>query len=385
MASSLKNKLNRMKAASEPREARPAPRAMEFTARFPAEEGLFSIREETLSRMGFEGTFDPERTLFFDTETTGLSGGTGTVAFLIGLGRVEGRDFVVRQYFMPDYAAEPVLLENVLRISEGCDTAVTFNGKSFDVPLLASRFIMNRMDNPIAGMRQIDLIHPARRTWKLRLKDCSLGNIEDKVLGMKRENDLPGSEAPERYFSFLKTRDMRLMEDVIAHNRQDIVSLSSLLVKLHAVYSAPAEQMSMLDVFSVGRALEKQGDRQEAGRCYRLAAQARPLTDLMRLQEARMAPAANRNLSLMLRRGGDRMGAEKVWREMIRRGQMGAFPYVELAKALEHRDGQYEAALELVERAMPLTDDEREKAKLEARRARLLRRIHQKNESREDG
>ena len=377
MGSSLKSKLNRLKTASEPRPAPPPPALMEYEARFPAEEGLFSLSAQALKRIGFEHPFDPEKALFLDTETTGLSGGAGTVAFLVGLGRVEGREFVVRQYLMPSYASEAQLLIKVNEIAQGCDTVVTFNGKSFDIPLLMSRHIMCRMDCPISQMAHLDLIHPARRAWKLRLRDCSLTNLEERILSMHREHDLPGSEVPERYFSFLKTGDMRLLTDIVDHNRQDIVSLATLLVRMAAAYAAPAEQLSMLDVFSMGKTLEKQGEKTEARRCYRLAAQPLPLTSAARLSEARCAPMANRSLSLMLRREGDREGAEKVWQEMTRRGQMGAFPYIELAKLREHRDRNYEEALRLSERALALTEDEKERAALDVRIARLKRRTEQ--------
>lgn len=384
MASSLKNKLNRLKAASEPRKTPPVPELLEYTTRFPADERLFHLDGRTLRRLGLDGAFDPTRTLFFDTETTGLSGGTGTVAFLIGVGRVENGEFVVRQFLMPGYAAESALLEKVNRIAEGCDVAVTFNGKSFDVPLLASRCMMNRMKNPIGEMRQLDLIHPARRAWKLRLKDCSLANIEEKALGVRRENDLPGSEVPERYFTFLKTQDPRLLTDIVEHNRQDIVSLAMLLLKLYEVYDSPTEQTSMLDVFSLGRALDRQGERQEAGKCYRLAARPPSMTSMESLSEMRAVSAANRNLSVLLRREGDQAGAQKVWREMIRRGQMGVFPYVELAKALEHREGNLKEALLITRRAEALAQDDREKNQLKAREMRLLRKIDGRKETREE-
>lgn len=384
MASSLKARLNRLKSTQESAPPPPPPTLMEYEARVPADEALFSLDAATLHRMGFEGTFDPRRVLFLDTETTGLSGGAGTVAFLVGLGRVEGREFVVRQYLMPGYAAEPMLLEKVNAAAAGCDTAVTFNGKSFDVPLIKSRCIMNRMSCPVEEMNQLDLIHPARRAWKLRLKDCSLGNLEERILGLHREHDLPGSEVPERYFSFLKTGDIRLLTDIVEHNRQDIVSLMTLLTRMARAYAAPAEQMSMLDVFSMGRALEKQGDKQEARKCYRLAAQPLALTSAARLSEVRCAPLANRSLSLMLRRDGETDEAERVWQEMIRRGQMGAFPYIELAKSREHRDRNYRAALEYTEQAMAHAADEAEAAALSARRARLLRRIENQKKHQED-
>ena len=375
MPSSLKSKLHALSpgAAAPPRPAA-APVLMEYRTQTAADEALFSLRAEGLRRMRFEGPFDPEGALFLDTETTGLSGGAGTVAFLVGLGRIEGGRFTVYQYLMPNYGAEPLLLEKTAALIRQARTLVTFNGRSFDVPLLRSRFVMCRMQDPTEGLPHLDLIHPARRAWKLRLKDCSLGHIEESVLGIRRENDIPGAEVPERYFSFLKSGDMSLLEDIVEHNRQDIVSLGALLARLSRIYAAPLEQTSMLDVFSLGRALEKQGERTEAGACYRLAARERPLSTLNRLRERHVAGSANQRLSLMLRARQDWSAAETVWREMIERRQMGIFPYVELAKLYEHRAGDPRRALELTEAAFPLALDE-EKDALARRRARLLARI----------
>jgi len=379
MASGLRAKLNRLKSSPACAQIAPAPPALLVREkRFPADEALFSPDERALERIGLSGGLNAEKILFLDTETTGLSGGTGTVAFLIGLGKVEERELVVRQYLMPAYAAESALLEALLKEAASCDTLVTFNGKSFDIPLLASRFVMCRMHAPFERMRHLDLIHPARRTWKMRLKDCSLSNLEEKVLSLHREHDLPGSEVPQRYFSFLKSGDTGLLEEILDHNRQDIVSLSSLLIRLMQSYAAPAEQISMFDVFSAGRALEKQGDLSEARRCYRRAAQGVPLTDLSRLREARCAPLANRNLSLLLRREGDCDSAKAVWEDMIRRRQLGIFPYVELAKLHEHRLRDYAAALNYTRQALRLTQDEAERAALAARAERLMRRLEKK-------
>ncbi|MBR3504936.1 MAG: ribonuclease H-like domain-containing protein [Clostridia bacterium] len=372
MPSSLKSKLNALSSGA-PAAPKPAagPALMEYVSRVPADGALFSLSGEGLRRMRFDAPFDPRRALFLDTETTGLSGGAGTVAFLVGLGRVEGDRFAVYQYLMPNYGAEPLLLEKVAALVREAEALVTFNGRSFDVPLLRSRFVMCRMEDPTRDMPHLDLIHPARRAWKLRLKDCSLGHIEESVLGIRRENDIPGSEVPERYFSFLKSGDMSLLEDIVSHNRQDIVSLEALLARLSRAYAAPLEQTSMLDVFSLGKALEKQGERAEAGACYRLAARERPLSAMARLRERHVAGSANQRLSLMLRAGRDWGEAERVWREMIDRRQMGVFPYVELAKLYEHRAGDPREALRLTEAALALATAE-ERGALERRRIRLL-------------
>ena len=380
MASSLKSKLNAL-SSSAPKKPVQKPVLMEYRSETAAERALFSLPAEGVRRMAFDAPFDARRALFLDTETTGLSGGAGTVAFLVGLGRVEGDRFVVYQYMMSNYGAEALLLEKITPMIREAQTLVTFNGRSFDVPLLRSRFTMCRMDDPTAGKPHLDLIHPARRVWKLRLKDCSLNHIEETELGLHRDHDIPGAEVPERYFSFLKTGDMTLLEDVVDHNRQDIVSLGTLLARLAGSYAAPLEQTSMLDVFSLGRALQRRGERGDAETCYRLAAKERPLSTIERLRERHVAASANRQLSLMLRSGGDMLRAESVWRDMIDRRQMGIFPYVELAKLYEHGRRDPEEALRLTERALELAADDEERAALHKRRERLTRRIEARRSS----
>ena len=136
--------------------------------------------------------FDPRRVLYLDTETTGFQG-SGTVAFIIGAGFITGEGFEVRQYIMRDYPEEPDQLNRLKALLEGFDTLCTFNGKSFDVPLLRSRFLMNRLRDTAFDKPHIDLLHIARRVWKLRLKQCSLGRLEEEILGQPRHDDLPGA------------------------------------------------------------------------------------------------------------------------------------------------------------------------------------------------
>ena len=380
MGSGLRAKLNAMKQnPSAPRAPQPPACLTERTYDEAADPRLFALSPKGVERMGFEGGFDPERALFLDTETTGLSGGAGTVVFLLGVGSLEGGRFTVRQYFMPHYGAEPLLMQALLRELSGRDTLVTFNGRTFDVPLLRSRLVMCRMDPaPLDAMRQLDLIHPARRVWKIRVSRCSLSRLEEQVLHQPRAHDLPGSEAPERYFRFLKNQDMGPVEEVIDHNRQDILSLGSLLVRLSEALCAPLAQEDARDVYSVGRVLERRGEGEEARACYRLAARPRPAASIAQLSARRYAGEANWRLSLMLRRGGEAMEAQEIWRQMIERRQMGILPYEELAKHREHREKDYEGALTLTERAMELTRDPEEGERLARRRARLLTKIQTK-------
>lgn len=349
--------------------------------RMAADPRLFHLSRLGLERMGFEcAGFDVRRALFLDTETTGLSGGAGTVAFLVGVGWVQGEDFVVRQYLMPDYGAEPMMLSQLGGVFERFDWVVTFNGKSFDMPLLESRFTLNRMRPLYKEMAQMDLLHPARRAWKMRLKRCNLGTLEARILNHEREHDLPGSEVPQRYFDYLRTRDFALLEDILEHNRQDIVSLGALLCELCAVYDAPEEQQSVSDIYSLGRVLERRGEGEAAQRCYRQAAKPRPILSLQALCDERGAREANWALSMMLKRSGEIERAEQIWIQMCERGQMGVKPYVERLKLLEHRHRRYQEAISLCDQALQRFRDPEEQDQLTIRRQRLLKKYNRSME-----
>ncbi len=167
---------------------------------------------------------DASRLVFLDTETTGLAGGTGTCAFLVGIGNVEGMKFVVRQFFLRDYPEEKAMLEALAEALEPCQGIVTFNGKTFDVPLLETRYALARMKSPLDRLIHFDALHPARRLWKLRLESCKLTDLEEAILGISREGDVPGSEIPAIYFDYLRTGDARGLQPVFYHNALDVVT-----------------------------------------------------------------------------------------------------------------------------------------------------------------
>lgn len=183
--------------------------------------------------------FDPRRTLFVDTETIGLAGGTGTVAFLIGVGYFEGDDFVLDQCFMRDYDDEEAMLNFLGERFRQADTVVSYNGKSFDLPLLRTRFIQHRLPFRLEGLGHFDLVHAVRRIWKRRLSDCSLGNIEREILGIERHGDIPSYLIPQMWFDYLRRRDARPLKPVLYHHQMDILSLVALTARLSQCLEAP--------------------------------------------------------------------------------------------------------------------------------------------------
>ncbi len=301
----------------------------------------YPISRETVMLMQGDDmpeNFAAERILYLDTETTGLAG-AGTVAFEVGLGWLAADGFHVRQLVMRDYPEERFLLEEVVRIAEKFDVVCSFNGKTFDLPLLRNRFIMNRIRTDCLDKPHIDLLHIARRVWKLRLQRCNLTNLEEALLGIPRVDDLPGAQVPERFFSYLKTGDFRLLDDVLEHNEQDIVSLQNLLCHMCRMYENPEQLRFDEDVYSMGVALDRFRHTEEARRCYQLAG-------------GSMHAASQSRLAQSYRRSGERAEAVRVWQGMIARREGGTAPYIELAKHYEHAEKNYTAALDVVRQAM---------------------------------
>jgi uncharacterized protein len=170
----------------------------------------------------------PQRWAFLDTETTGLAGGSGTYAFLIGVGRITQEGFCVRQYFMREYAEERSLLSSLAEHLAEFDVLVTYNGKSFDQPLLETRYRLARQKCPFVRMAHLDVLHGARRIWKLRFEGCKLMHLERQILGVEREGDLPGEMIPYVYFEFLRSGEAQRLVPIFHHNAIDILTLACL-------------------------------------------------------------------------------------------------------------------------------------------------------------
>ncbi len=375
MASGLRAKLNMMKAPAPAAPQRRPGGVICHVSRVPLNSAIYDLPASGLRRIGWAGPrFDVRRCLFLDTETTGLSHGAGTVAFLVGVGYVDGPELVIEQYLMREYADEPELIDRLSGRMEGFDCVCTFNGKTFDMPLLETRFTMCRMRDRWREMENLDLITPARRAWKLRLGSCRLSNLEAEILGMPREDDLPGSEVPARYFEFMKTGDEALLTDIIDHNRQDIATLSTLLIKLCEINDRPDRLTDQRDQFSLGRSLERQGELKVARELYRVSAIPRPAGTLAALTGERVAGMANWRIYLLCRKSRDWEGARDVLEQMLNRRQMPGEACVALSKLYEHRFGDEKKALQYALKAKDYPDCEPHE-RLEKRVMRLKRKM----------
>lgn len=291
-----------------------------------------------------------EHLVFVDTETTGLAGGAGTFAFLVGVGYFEDEEFVLQQYLMEDYHQELSMLDALHQKLQGFSHLVTFNGKTFDWPLLKDRFTYHRMRsdyNPI----HIDLLHPARRYYKGRLENCRLGSLENRILGFARTDDISGAEVPALFFSYLDEKDGRILMPVMQHNHWDILSLVTLLTHLVQAFLRPAQVLiEPEDLFSAGKVYEDLGQHDVAIDCYSIC--------LERQITGSFSQEVLKRLSLVYKRLGRMDEACTIWRQFVEReGNLRLFPYVELAKYLEHQRKDYQQALKMTQSARELVLD----------------------------
>ena len=296
--------------------------------------------------------------VYLDTETTGLAGGTGTYAFLVGVGYFEGYDFVLKQYFLRDYPEEEAMLEALTADLEGRNLIVSFNGKSFDWPLLETRFRMSRRRPPLGGVPHLDLLHPARRIWRTRLQQCNLQNLEAQIFGVQRVGDVPGHLIPPLYFDYLRTGDARPLQDVLLHNRLDILSLVSLAAWLGQIVTDPfsptadGELVCGDDLFALGRLFGARGEAARSISCLEAAWE----RGLYAVSEAQ----AQRELSEAYKRARQHERAVAIWSEMVATGgALSLFPYVELAKYYEHVEKDYVRAAQLAKQALAIAERRR--------------------------
>ena len=321
-------------------------------------------------------TLDLNRAVFLDTETTGLAGGTGTVAFLVGLGWLTDDAFVVRQYFMRDYPEEAGLLQAV-REDLGDRPLVSFNGRAYDWPLLLTRWKLARTvweeRNDRAcwtpGPRaHVDLLPIARRLWSRTLHSRSLGTIERHILGLARGDDLPGASIPAAYFHYLRTGYSHAIARAFRHNQIDIVSMLALVARVGEIVAAPDACVSHPgDALGTARLLLDLGDTATARRCL----EAR-LPDAARSD----APQIRRLLATLCRRAGDTVAALDHWTALVCDDAVfDRDAHEQVAKLYEHQRKDFDTALLWTQRALDrVAAGTRAHEALSHRKARLERR-----------
>lgn len=323
---------------------------------FPLEEkhGLWPIgntlevTSSSLRQLGQEppNSFEMENALFLDTETTGLAGGTGTYAFLVGTGRFSPTHFVVKQFLMRDYNEELALLYLVNQELQETDTIISFNGKTFDLPLLQTRFVISRLGFPGAHHHyHLDLLHMSRRLWRQKLESCSLSSLEANILGVTRTNDIPGFEIPERYFQFLQSGQGELLQDIIQHNVIDIVSMATVLYRLGLTIGlSPEECDCPWETEALAQLALNAGDQQLAVSYLEAARQL--CTELE--QEIRLLHQS----ALIHKRLGLYQRATTLWKKILELAEDDLVAYEELAKFYEHRAKDLGAADQVTRRAL---------------------------------
>lgn len=293
---------------------------------------------------------DVRKAVFVDTETTGLAGGSGTYAFLVGVGYFEGSSFKLVQYFMDDFDKEPRVLYSLKKLLNNFESLVSFNGKAYDIPLLSTRFLINRMENPLEFMNHFDLFHGARRIFGQRLESLSLSSLEQNLFRMERSGDVPGFEIPSIYFKYLRDKNPFPLKPVFYHNQLDILSMVSLLSKIGHVLKDPFNSgaCSGQDFYCLGRLYEDMGMLEESIRCYTLALSAQSVKD-----------KAYRQLSLLYKKMGRWREAEKLWIQMAKEGINRQFALIELSKLYEHRMKDYEKAASAAREALEVARDKK--------------------------
>ncbi|MFN0102797.1 MAG: ribonuclease H-like domain-containing protein [Bryobacteraceae bacterium] len=310
--------------------------------------------------------FNPRRTAYLDTETTGLAGGSGTYAFLVGVGALTEEGFELRHFFMRNYSEESSQLAALSEHLRQFDVLVTYNGRSFDQPLLETRYRMSRMAPPFARMEHFDLLHGARRLYKLAFDSCRLVELESQILGVERTDDVPGALIPFLYFEYLRSRSAHRMMGIFEHNAFDILTLACLTGIIPRAFHAPLEVPLHRGPEMVGLA-----------RWLRTAGRVEEAIVLLRRALAKGLPDGLlwRTLwdcGLLEKKLGNEAGAISLFTELTTaRNPHQADALAELAKYYEHAEKNYALALDLTEEALRLGAS----AELTRRRERLLKRL----------
>lgn len=318
--------------------------------------GGLEVPGEVLMFLGRDSAFetlDLSTALFLDLETTGLAGGTGTVPFLVGMGFYRDGRFKIVQHFLADLAAEERFLDELARFFQeaGFRSLVTYNGKAFDVPLLETRYALQRRSFPLDGLPHLDFLFSARGLWKHKYESCRLFHLAREIVRAEREEDIPGAEIPVRYFQFLRSGDFSLIEPILYHNQEDILSLLGVVVSGAGLVAREAQEAGQggtdgMDLVGVARLHERAGDvvrsvtlLERALRCGGLSGE--------------VSANVRKKLAVHFKRARDWDKALGLWRELSVGDDAACFR--ELAMYYEHREKNYDAALGAAEEGWALS------------------------------
>jgi uncharacterized protein len=288
---------------------------------------------------------DPDQWLFLDTETTGLAGGSGTYAFLVGIAWWEGGGLEIEQFFLREYSEERSMLFALReRIAEH-PVVVTFNGKSFDWPLLETRYRMSRKISVPTPRAHLDFLHPARNLWRLRLGSVRLSELERHVLGWDRGADLLSGMIPQIYFDYLRGGPPERLVPVLNHNQMDLRGLAALSSRILSLLS-DAETLGQdgLELFGVSRICEKRGELTRARSLYE-----KSIASILPSETDRVA---RHSLSRLAKREGNFELACELWKDAIGNSRHGYEAYEQLAIYYEHKVRNPDQARQIVQQAL---------------------------------
>jgi len=322
-----------------------------------ARHGEVWLRPDPVALAYFGSPAPPAQVVYLDTETTGLSGGSGTLAFLVGVARFEGRRLWLRQWLLSGHAGEPALLSALAAELAGAAVLVSYNGRSFDAPLLATRFAMQRRPDPLARLMPLDLLHPTRRAFARCWPDCRLSSVEQRLLGVRRDDDLPGAEVPGVWRAWLTRGCGRDLPRVLHHNRLDLLSLVALPIRLAMAYAWPRRWDA--DCRAAARLWEERGNFGAA------------LAHL-KAHQAWLDAAGILRLADLALRCGEPATALAAWEALAGDGHPGALG--KLAVYFERRQPDPARALDYTRRLLAVAPSD---VLARRREARLLARLQQ--------
>ena len=323
-----------------------------------------------------------KRALYLDTETTGRAGGSGTYAFMVGLAHFEGEQLRLEQLIMRTPSEEKALLQYLVERLEQSDCLVTFNGKSFDIPLLQTRLVMNRLRYDLEEMHHLDLLPVSRRLWSNALENCKLETLETQILGLPRQGDVPGWMVPQLFFRFLQTGDARGLAQVAEHNRRDLLTMVGLVAGLWGYAEEPLQWNNRFRQQPQYLHLEDLALAQQLYRQRRFEEAEILLSRVWGYWESLQHPAqpalrqSGTLLARLRRRLGQTREAQQIWELLAERFPADPELLEQVAKQQEHLCGDWSCALDWVERALnlkPLAKGRRQR--LVYRRQRLQRRL----------